>query len=653
MYIVIRNFTTRTSSLVVSKSGSTQAYGYGYSTPDQKIVVSQYSKIPEVQAELFMPEIGSEVGDDQRYTLGDMFLNYSLLAGYKQEEIDLERLGVGLDARGNLIPGSQTNQTQEYRDLLAQLCAVFRVDMIETELGGIRFYREVGQRTPSRDILAGDLIHVNGDEDSTTVEIDRVPTNDVPATLEVSYLNSDAGCVPANVSIRRTKFPHSAVEASSSLSLSVPVNMRLGQATSYSGEALFDMWSGKTTFTIKLPPSYIGIEAGDIVTVQRPSGLTDLCKITQVELSPVDYTLTVVLSSVNALPPTPYYQGQDTPSREAPDPATVPRSYGTMMTASPAGALLSVIDNVNIGGLPLTDAGYPALVVSSVPNDFYESATINGVPNKLGTTVNLQHFGRLVGSPYPTLFPYQTDVANKLTIKPLSGYAPTSLTDEEQFHAGVNNVVVGAPGRYEMIYFRDVTDNGDGTFTLSHLMRGRFNTEDYQFTLEPGDFCIFGALNGLPVTLPSVNGGDVFIYGTQPGATPSRHSGTSDRLTPTKAPFMTAPIIYPRAVQKANGDMQLTWHRRELAPNPDDFWADPALTYGPETYVLEIKQLFTDAAGNVVWNARTVTAPSYLYPSNTATIEGNNRAKSLDIRVTRKTNNPAGDITYEGTVYVE
>jgi hypothetical protein len=651
IYLVFSNFVTRISTRTVTKSGQTGNYGYGNSQPDTLTVITQFAQIPEIQVELFEPELGSEVGDDQRYTLRDMFLNYSLLAGYTEDQVELDKMDVGLDARGNLVQGSQLNQTTDYKDLLAQLCSVYRIDMLETELGGLRFIRSYADRAIDLTIAAGEYVPVS-DTDGTTVQLDRAATNEVPTQLEVSYLNSDAGCVPANVTIRRTKYPKKTTETDATMQLSVPVNMRLGQATSYAGEALFDMWSGKSTFSFKLPPSFLSIQPGDILSVQRPSGATDLCKVTTVEISPIDFTVTITASGVNSLQPSPYYMGTDRPALAEPLPGDVPLRYGTMTSPSPQGQRLTVIDTVNFGDAVHGPGNYPVLLVSNQALDVYVGGSFNAKPTLLASTLHFAQFGNVVTPlPFDNII-FQTRPDASFVVSKPPGADLVSVSDDD-FYAGKNNVALGKPGLWEVVYFRDVKDNGDGTLTLSHLLRCRFDTEAADGQGVAGDLAVFSILDAIPASLNSPDDSDVFIYGATPGSAPSKLSGISDRVAIDKGAFATLAPINVHAKLQANNDIVFTWQRRERRA-ADDFWSDPELTYGPEQYVVSIKQAFPDAKGNVVWNDYPVVGTRTLtYPYLKSVIEGNNRAHEIEIKIKRSTNNPAGDITQQEVVNVQ
>jgi hypothetical protein len=74
---------------------------------------------------------------------------------------------------------------------------------------------------------------------------------------------------------------------------------------------------------------------------------------------------------------------------------------------------------------------------------------------------------------------YHWDEVSTITITPqnigaLSEWVPTSALDDADVASGANRAVYGR----EVIAYRDVLDNGDGTYTLSRFLRGLRGTDD-------------------------------------------------------------------------------------------------------------------------------------------------------------------------------
>jgi hypothetical protein len=86
--------------------------------------------------------------------------------------------------------------------------------------------------------------------------------------------------------------------------------------------------------------------------------------------------------------------------------------------------------------------------------------------------------------------PFALDDDSTVTIRDAR---PGMLFDrtEAEVLSGRNNAYIGAPGRWEWVGFKDVTDNGDGTYTLSGFSRrGYRGSEVFCGTHEVGDLFV-------------------------------------------------------------------------------------------------------------------------------------------------------------------
>lgn len=236
------------------------------------------------------------------YTLEDAFTDLSVLAGY--DPGDVQVIGLGND----VIQGMQLNQTVEYVDLIQQLAAAFRVDILETVDGGIRFRRRL-DHTPDLIIGPEDLIPVGETIDASfhLANIQRTSTNDLPKTLQLLYIDSDYGFIVGMQQAKRAIYPIPTMQSNTFLSISIPINMSAGQAAYYVGFALFDMWAGQVDIAFLLPPSHFALECGDFVQITLPDDRTYLTKVMDITFN-VDKSLSVTVSCINRVRPQPLKQ---------------------------------------------------------------------------------------------------------------------------------------------------------------------------------------------------------------------------------------------------------------------------------------------------------------------------------------------------------
>jgi len=218
------------------------------------------------------------------------------------------------------------------------------------------------------------------------------------------------------------------------------------------------------------------------------------------------------------------------------------------------------------------------------------------------------------------------DQVNTVTVDlTSSGGTLDALTEEEvTADPSLNLMSIGS----ELIQFIDVTDHGDGTFTISNLLRGRFGTEQSMGTHSNTDTVVlmeFGKIVNVTSGASEHNQDlDVRMLPLLGTATP-----TTDTIEPLfnvrLRPLAPTDIMVTR---NASGDATITWARRSR--HRGALFADPPLGESIEQYQLTVYENGT-TTGRVV----TVTgSASYTYTAADQSTDGiSGSFTGLDIRV--------------------
>lgn len=177
------------------------------------------------------------------------------------------------------------------------------------------------------------------------------------------------------------------------------------------------------------------------------------------------------------------------------------------------------------------------------------------------------------------------DVTNILNVSMVNGDI-SSVTELALFN-GANLFAYGEPGRWEIIGARTVTLQGDGTYNLTNLLRGRFGTEwamtshavyddvillDTSLAFAPQPTATLGA----PREWTVLGNGDSDVSENQRTFT---YAGENlECLSPVEV----------GAFQAANGDWTIKWVRRTRVDGEWRDYVDAGLGEASENYAVEI-----------------------------------------------------------------
>jgi hypothetical protein len=192
-----------------------------------------------------------------------------------------------------------------------------------------------------------------------------------------------------------------------------------------------------------------------------------------------------------------------------------------------------------------------------------------------------------------------------------TGDAPTTIT-EAQMMRGLNLAVVGN----EVINFQTVVDNGNGSYTISNLLRGRFGTNDFVSSHIPGEYMVMldsGTLGAFLYDLANV-GVSRYYSAVTLGTTvsdpvPTIFTGTARNLEPI------SPYTFQRTRNVTTQDLNLSWLRRDrncLAWDIDP-GLEPVLSESVEQYRLTIYDPNDLSGATVLRDVIGLTTPAYTY----------------------------------------
>jgi hypothetical protein len=546
--------------------------------------------------------------DDGSLPLGTLLQQYCLAAGYQLTDIDI----TGMD--NSTVIGSIINVTIDLQSLLGQVCELFRVNVVESA-GKIKFSKRPRGSSLTLDFTLTDIDLApltNSADDGTLQDSDRNPSQGIPNAIQVDYIDYDNLCAIGEQYFKRTQFPFSTTPVVTTLPLSVPIVMHAADALYWAAFCLFDITGGTTTSTMRLGQKHLAAEPGDVFQLTRDDGKSYIMKIEESTLNG-DLSMSIVARTFSQ------YMAQAQPSNIP----GLPRDKLVL----PPRPVLYIIDNLLLD--PSQDPGDGSQIAYSY--DVAAPATISrNVGNVYGVIDVCTQNGQvgvltsaLPARPYNVM--WQTDTVTTFTFTLSGDSSQISSISNTDFLNGVNTLIVGTFGRWEVILFQNVTHNANGSLTVSNLLRGRRGTDTITGTHQIGDTVLWSPFSRLIFDVSELNSIEQF-------------KTVALGLSDVNADYLTwkskgGPLMpwAPSQVAAAysSSDIVLTWNRRtRLASELHDGDGTTPLGEASELYSVDIYK-----AGVVVRTINGLTSPTATYTAAMQTADSNTGLTSIQVAV--------------------
>lgn len=367
-----------------------------------------------------------------------------------------------------------------------------------------------------------------------------------PSEVSVTFANVDNDYQVGNEYARRLTARHE-----NKVVINLPLALTSQEAAKIADIALNSAWyTGRYSYTFSSNYSQLRLSPGDLVTIPLNTGGTEVVKIISVDYGPTG------LINYEAVPELPslynsvvggnnsVYAGQ---SLTTSGPTTL------FMLDCP---LLRDTDNslgwyIGMSGYSLNWRG-GVLYKSTDSGATYLSAMVMSktTATNFGTTTTL------LASGDTACF----DTVNKVTISMVRGSLGSATL--ASLMNGSNSLLIGAHGRWELVQFRDVIDNGNGSYTIYNLLRGRKGTEWAMALHTSSDTVVVLDTNINTIPAASTELLSALAYKAVT-AGEALETTTATNYTYTGERLECYSPIGLRAYKASNGDIYITWTRRD------------------------------------------------------------------------------------------
>lgn len=303
--------------------------------------------------------------------------------------------------------------------------------------------------------------HEAGSEAPDPVVISRVQELDLPVEINIGYLDKDNDYLPGSQQARRLT-----TSSKGQLSLELPLVMSSLRAAQIADILLRNTWLERTQFQFALLRSSAYLDPTDLITIPTSQGNA------LVRLTRTDYGEPGIVH-IEALAENAVLYASAAVGNHA--------SVNQPQTLSLQGPTKAVFldipllrDKDNEAGYYLAAAGYLSGWKGGV---LYKSVDEGATWESMTAVLTAATLGYTTGTLGDFTGGNVWDKGNRANVKLTTPGKTLSSTTELAVYSGANAAAIGAHGRWEIVQFQNVTLEGDGTYTLYDLLRGRRGTE--------------------------------------------------------------------------------------------------------------------------------------------------------------------------------
>lgn len=521
-------------------------------------------------------------------TLADVLSDLHARSGLDPSQLDAA-------AVSDSVAGYAVTNRMPIRAAIEPLRAAYFLDAVESD-GKVRYSRRGAAPVasiPYQDLAA----HEGGAALPAPLSSTRAQEIDLPATVDVGYLNPATNYEQGNQRARRVT-----TSSREAVSVSLPIVLSDDQARQIADAMLYTAWAGRTQVRFAVSQQYAQIDPGDVVSVDTPDGPLRLL------ITSTSYARPGVLSVTAVADDPAIYQQTAT---GAPAPATtdrIPVITGTRL------ALLDIPilrDSDDDAGFYAAASGYNAAWPGARLYKSSDSTNYSAVTDLAAS---------IIGSATSVLASGVTttwDTANSVTVAILTGTLAGD-TDLAVLN-GANAALLGD----EIIQFQSATQNADGTWTLSRLLRGRRGTEWAAGSHRSGERFVLLSGNLRRVA------GEYQLSRQYKGVTYGKSlSSASDQAFALQSiglkPF--APV-HLRGSRDASSNLTITWVRRTRVQGDWRDYTDVPIGEASERYEIDI------LSGTTVKRTLTATSPSVVYAAADQTTDFGSAQASISVKI--------------------
>lgn len=385
---------------------------------------------------------------------------------------------VDLDISPNIddsIDGIYITQRTSFRDTLDAIATIYLLDIVESG-GVIKITRKQQSLTSANyDFEIPETELVAESENGITLRSRRENEFNLPKAVEFTYLSRNRSYQYTVQRAQRSSYPDPTQTSEYTLSVTLPLIVNDAEAKTQALKVLYQgSWESRVTYQFRLPWKYTYLDPGDVGTIDSGE-ITYLVKIKEMTINS-DWTIDV--KAVGFMSDEPF---------------EIEADGGAAYEQTLPQFSLPVVD---IYDMPLLDPGVEptslfkegVFYVSIRPGNknienwrgaYAETSKDKITWAEIGQNIDIPCLMVVTGLSEVPAIPQTYLPEAAITVKMLSSREEdlVSITYDQLLEGGNAAIVRNSVGVCEVIQFQTVTDNLDGSYTLTGIIRGQRNTD--------------------------------------------------------------------------------------------------------------------------------------------------------------------------------
>ena len=483
----------------------------------------------------------------------------------------------------DVVRGFFVGRSSSIAASLALLGEAHFFDVVESD-DKIKFVKK--STTPVATITENEMIRMDSDEGSSVLKESRVQEIELPERQNVLYLDLEADHQQGAQHFKRISSNGPTMFSRQQSNLDLPMVLTPTEAKRIAEVQMFSKWMERSTYECQLPWKFLKYDPTDVVTLKMNDGQEILTRVTALNM---DADFTLKFSGVKT--------SDDLFN------STTTGSVGGFQKQKITGGLAAPFSKLFLMNTPLLRSGDDTggvasrfyLAVGAFKAGFQSSDVfksfdgsgydlIAGVANEVtwGTT------SEALGA---TNHVFATDTVNTIRVYLATDGATLSSITTTQLLAGGNPLLVGD----EIVQFRDAALQADGSYLLSHLLRGRRGTEWAVRNHTAGEeVVVLTGLTVFPMSNELEDIGKTRFYRAVSAGQLFEDSLLTSQTWEANDLKPYAPVNFKRT--NVSADTQIDWLRRDRIFGPGNTAGDIPLSETTEQYEVYILKAAYDAA---------------------------------------------------------